>query len=112
MNGAEKTARSVKDFNDIKQKIEEKYNKVMGKIAKYQQDIIDLYNNSVGRSVEWVNRKIQDLKDKINDLKEKAQKWLMKKLQEAQRWLDNVKKEIEDFLKDLLVSMIESLSNI
>ena len=112
MTGAEKIAEATQTLGDIKANIQEKYDKVMGKIDGYMKQIDETIANAQKQSQQWVDKKVAKLKAKIQELTDKITAWLNKKLEQAQAWLDNVKKEIEDFIKELLMSMILAIAGV
>ena len=109
MTGAEKIADIMKQVNDIKAKIQEKYDRVMAKVDLIQQEILKLEEN-VNNSIMWVEAQKAKLEAKMKKLMQDIQDWMNLQLQKAQEWLDGVKKEIEDFILELALSMLKALA--
>ena len=61
-------------YEEIKQNIQSKYDKVIGEIAELDKKIQDLYTNSTNNSKQWVNHQISAIKNKINKKKEALEK--------------------------------------
>lgn len=112
MTGAEKISEATQNLADIKDKIQQKYDTVMGKIEKLQTKMEEIYKNTVGHSQQWVDEKVQLIKGEIERMMNDVKAWMDKQLQKAQEWLDGIKKEIEDFLKELIASMINALAGL
>lgn len=112
MTGPEKIKEATETVNDIKQTIQEKYDKVMGKIAEYQSEIQRVLSEASYHSQKWINDKIGTIKSKIEKLTNDAKKWMEEQLQKAQNWLAEVQKDIENFIKELLASMILAIAGV
>lgn len=112
MTGPEKISEAIQTLADIKANIQNKYDIVMGKIDKYIKEIDETIANAQNHSKEWVNKKVNKLKEKVNELTNNITAWMEQKLKDAQAWLDNVKKEIEDFIKELLTSMVLAIAGV
>lgn len=112
MTGPEKIAEATKTVNDIKTRIQDKYDRIMGKIETYQQDLRQLALEADKHSKQWINEKTAKIKSKIEKLKSDVEEWLQTKMKEAQDWLAEVQKEIQDFIKELLASMILALAGV
>lgn len=112
MTGAEKIVEATKIVNDIKQTIQKKYDKVMSKIAEYQSEIQRVLSEASYHSQKWINDKIETIKSKIEKLTNDAKKWMEEQLQKAQNWLTEVQNDIEEFIKDLLISMVLAIAGI
>ena len=112
MTGADKISEAMQTLADIKANIQEKYDKIMGKIDKYLAQIDEVIANAQNQSKEWVDKKVEKLKEKIKDLTDKITAWMEQKLKDAQAWLDNIKKEIEEFVAELLLSMVKAIAGV
>lgn len=111
MTGAEKISEATKTLSDIKKNIQEKYDRVIGRIDKYTKEIDETIADKT-KSDQAKDKKIAKLKQKIKDLTNDINAWLEQKLKDAQVWLDNIKKEIEDFIKELLMSMVLAIAGV
>lgn len=109
MTQEEKLQKLTEDFQTIKSTIEEKYNKVMSKIQEYQEKIDIIITNAMNQTQQWIDKQINKIKGKIKTLTDKIKAWLEEQLRKAQEWMDNVKKEIEEFITQLLLSMVEAM---
>lgn len=96
-------------YEEIKQNIQSKYDKVIGEIAELDKKIQDLYTNSTNNSKQWINQQISIIKNKINKKKEALEKWLKQKLEDAQKWLDGVMDMIKQKIADMIISMLNAL---
>lgn len=112
MTGADKISEAMQTLADIKANIQEKYDKIMGKIDEYLVQIDEVIANAQNQSKEWVDKKVEKLKEKIKDLTDKITAWMEQKLKDAQAWLDNIKKEIEEFVAELLLSMVKAIAGV
>ena len=112
MTGTEKIVEATKTVNDIKQTIQKKYDKTMEKIAFYQSEIQRVLSEASYHSQKWINDKIETIKSKIQELMNKVKKWMEEQLKKAQDWLTEVQNDIEEFIKDLLVSMVLAIAGI
>lgn len=112
MTGPEKIAEAMQTLADIKANIQKKYDDIMGKVNKYMKEIDETIANAQNQSKEWVDKKVNKLKEKVKDLTDKITAWMKQKLKDAQAWLDNIKKEIEDFIKELLMSMVLAIAGV
>lgn len=112
MTGAEKIVEATKTVNDIKQTIQKKYDKTMEKIAFHQSEIQRVLSKASYHSQKWVNDKIETIKSKIQELMNKVKKWMEEQLKKAQDWFTEVQNDIEEFIKNLLVSMVLAITGI
>lgn len=109
MTQSEKIQNLTEDFQLIKSTIQEKYDKVMSKIMEYQEKIDTIITNAMNQTKQWVDKQIKKIKEKIKILTDKIKVWLEEQLRKAQEWMDNIKKEIEDFIAQLLLSIVEAM---
>ena len=68
MTGTEKIVEIGIQLAEIKQKIQEKYDKVMGKVSELQQKLIELEEavaNGIAQSLQWIEKQKQKIKTKI-----------------------------------------------
>ena len=112
MNGTDKIAEAAQTVNEIKQTIQDKYDKVMGKIEFYRNEIQIITSESTKHTEDWINKKTKKLKEKIQDLTDKVKNWMEEQLRKAQEWLSEIKKEIEDFILQLSSSMVLAIAGI
>ena len=112
MTGADKISEAMQTLADIKANIQEKYDKIMGKIDAYLVQIDEVIANAQNQSKEWVDKKVEKLKEKIKDLTDRITAWMEQKLKDAQAWLDNIKAEIEEFVAELLLSMVKAIAGV
>lgn len=112
MTGADKISEAMQTLAEIKANIQEKYDKVMNRIDEYLSQIDEVIINAQNQSKEYIDKKVAKLKGKINDLTNKITAWMEQKLKEAQAWLDNIKAEIEEFVAELLLSMVNAIAGV
>lgn len=112
MTGADKISEAMQTLAEIKANIQEKYDKVMNRIDEYLSQIDEVIINAHNQSKEYIDKKVAKLKGKINDLTNKITAWMEQKLKEAQAWLDNIKAEIEEFVAELLLSMVNAIAGV
>lgn len=112
MTGQEKIAEAMQTLADIKANIQKKYDDVIVRIDGYLKQIDETIANERNQSKEWVDKKVTDLKKKVQDLTDTITAWMEQKLKDAQAWLDNIKKEIEEFIAELLMSMVTAIAGV
>lgn len=112
MTGPEKIAEAMQTLADIKANIQKKYDDVVVRIDGYLKQIDETIANERNQSKEWVDKKVTDLKKKVQDLTDTITAWMEQKLKDAQAWLDNIKKEIEEFIAELLMSMVTAIAGV
>ena len=94
-------------FDEIKTKIEEKYQKMTDKITSLKEEIDNAMYKYVGKSQEWIDKKIKMLTEKVNEYIQIAKDWLESQMNKLKEWL----KTIEDSIKEWIQKQIENLAN-
>ena len=74
MDQGEKMQQVAKDFNDIKAKIQEKYDMVMEKISEYKSKLDEITSNAANQSQQWIDKQTKKIKGKIEELTETMNK--------------------------------------
>ena len=111
MTGAEKIAEIGQQLAEIKKNIQEKYDKVMGKVEEFQEKL-KVIDTMVGQSKEWIDKQKKKIQKKIEELTTKIKTWLQTQFDKAQAWMDNIKNEITAFIAKLLTAPILALAGI
>lgn len=111
MTGAEKIQEVMTQLNEIKKNIQDKYDKVMGKVGELQEKL-SVIDNAVGQSKQWIDKQKKKIQTKIDDLTKKITDWLKEQLEKAQAWMDKIKEEITQMIADLLLTPVLALAGI
>lgn len=106
MTGPEKIVEITNQVIEIKNNIQKKYDRVIGKINGLIEKQAKIVANAAAQSIYWVEKQKNKIQAKIDKLTQDIKDWLNKQLEKVQTWMNNVKKEITDFIKDLLMSPI------
>lgn len=106
MTGPEKIVEITNQVIEIKNNIQKKYDRVIGKINELIETQAKIVANAAAQSIYWVEKQKNKIQGKIDKLTQDIKDWLNKQMEKVQTWMNNVKKEITDFIKDLLMSPI------
>lgn len=109
MSGADKIIEAAETVATVKQKIQDKYDKIMGKILKLQKDLDNLANDIVNHTEAWIEEQRIKIQNKINKYRKTIEDWMKEQLRKIEEWLEEVKKEIEEFIQNLLKSMVMAI---
>lgn len=112
MTGQDKITEVIDQVTEIKNNIQKKYDKVLGKIAECQVQLDEVIKNAQKNSEIWVNKQKKKITKKINDFKKKIEDWLKDQLDKVQKWMDGVKQDLMDFIAELLKSKALALTGI
>ena len=64
MTGQEKILEVIEQVNEIKNNIQKKYDKIMGKIAEYQEKLNEVIQNAQKNSEIWVEKQKKKIMNK------------------------------------------------
>ena len=99
------TDKLLKQLNDKKKIINNKYGMWMKKIDEYRKEIENASIKYAKNSSEFIEKKIKLYNDKINELQKYANNWKDEQLKSVQSWLNeqisNVNKQIESQTKQI-----------
>ena len=110
MTGADKIQEVMTQLSEIKENIQKKYDKVMGKIGGLQEQMDSV--DSADQSPQWKDKQKKKLSTKIKDLTKKITDWLKEQMEKAQAWMDKIKEEITQMITDLLSTPVLALAGI
>ena len=108
-DGAQKIVELTNTLADIKKNIQNKYDKVMGRIEDLQKKR-DEIENTTNQSPNWIEKKKKSIQKKIDDLLVNLEDWLIQQSEKAQAWLDEVKADITNMIANLLLSMAKAFT--
>ena len=109
MANYQETIREINDtYEDIKKKIQSKYDKVMNTIIELDGKITKVLNSN--NTQRWIDDQVSKLQKKIDDKKKALEDWLQKQLEAAQKWVDGILQIIKEKIAELLLSMIKALA--
>ena len=111
MTGAEKIQEVMTQLDEIKKNIQNKYDKVMGKVEELQEKL-SVIDNAIGRSKQWIDKQKKKIQAKIDDLTRKIRTWLEDQMKKAQSWMDKIKEEITQMIANLLLAPVLALTGI
>ena len=100
-SGAERISEVANTFNDIKKNIQDKYDKVAGRVEKLQKESDEL-DNANNQSPVWIEKQKKKIQSKIDTLLKNLENWLFDQLEKAQKWMDNMTKELTKIITDVL----------
>lgn len=101
MTGAEKIQEVASQLAEIKKNIQDKYDKIMGKVGDLQEKL-KVVENSANQSKQWIDTQKKKIQTKIDELTKKITDWLNAQLEKAQAWMDGIKEEITQMISDLI----------
>jgi 2-hydroxy-3-keto-5-methylthiopentenyl-1-phosphate phosphatase len=109
MANYQETIQEINDtYEDIKKKIQSKYDKVMNTIIELDGKITKVLNSN--NTQRWIDDQVSKLQKKIDDKKKALEDWLQKQLEAAQKWVDGILQIIKEKIAELLLSMIKALA--
>ena len=112
MTGVGKIQEVTTQLNEIKKNIQDKYDKVMGKVGKLQEKLKAVEENAVGQSKQWIDKQKKKIQTKIEGLTKKITEWLKDQMEKAQSWMDKIKEEITQMIADLSLAPVLALTGI
>lgn len=111
MTGAEKIQEVASQLAEIKKNIQDKYDKIMGKVGDLQEKL-KVVENSANQSKQWIDAQKKKIQTKIDELTKKITDWLNAQLEKAQAWMDGIKEEITQMIADLIQTPLLALAGI
>lgn len=111
MTGAEKIQEVMTQLDEIKKNIQNKYDKVVGKVEELQKKL-SVIDNAIGQSKQWIDKQKKKIQTKIDDLTGKIRTWLEDQMKKAQSWMDKIKEEITQMIANLLLAPVLALTGI
>lgn len=98
---------SIKDFNEMMNTIQTKYDSIMKEVQKQQEKIDNIYNDYNDRSEEFIQNEIKKRQAKIDKWTAEAEKMLKEQTDNAQTWFDSKKEEIETQIQRTIKKILE-----
>lgn len=111
MTGQEKIQEVMNQLTEIKNNIQDKYDKIMGKVGELQEKL-KVIENAAGQSKQWIDKQKKKIQTKIDDLTKKITDWLKDQMEKAQKWMDGIKEQIMQMIADLLLTPVLALAGI
>lgn len=115
MTGQEKILEVMMQVAEIKQKIQDKYDKVMSRIVELHRKLAEFenqMNNPINHTLQWIEKQKQKIRSKIMELTQNITQWLNDQMAKAQNWMSGIKEEIMNYIAELLLAPVKALVGI
>ena len=86
MKGEDKLKKNTEDAKKMKESVQEKTEKTLGRINELKQELDEVVKEADKHSKEWVNNKMTVLNSKIDSLTSAMESWVAEQQKKIQEW--------------------------
>lgn len=86
MKGEDKLKKNAEDAKKMKESVQEKTEKTLGRINELKQELDEVVKEADKHSKEWVNNKMTVLNSKIDSLTSAMESWVAEQQKKIQEW--------------------------
>ena len=86
MKGEDKLKKNTEDAKKMKESVQEKTEKTLGRINELKQELDEVVKEADKHSKEWVNNKMTVLNSKIDSLTSAMESWVAEQQKKVQEW--------------------------
>jgi sugar-specific transcriptional regulator TrmB len=108
-NSAEKLQSISDTLTEIKQNIQNKYDRMLKKIEEYENELIELDSKYNFNSPQFRENKRREIESKINKYREILENWVNTQLNAAQEWFESATEPIKANIEKAAMAMINSI---